>query len=196
MLVQVKQYIAARLSGTVGSAEHCGAWDPFYRACSDSFATIARRLRLRPEQEKDAFQECWIRLLHRLPDLADATDGDSLRSWLYKVMWHIAIDLLRRETRRPDANAISLTQVDVDELLSAWDEGPAHAWNQEFLLWALAQLKSKLSDLNFRMLRMRLLEQATVAEIATSVGLAARRVTYRLRRMHRMLHALYTDQVG
>ena len=115
----------------------------------------------------DVMQEAWIRAFRGIRNLKDP---GSLRPWLYSIVHGVAIDDLRRSTRREAVETAELETDDVAEP-GSFDANDARAIHA-----ALDQLEPSHREV----LTLFFLEGFTVAETAEIVGCAEGTVKSRL----------------
>jgi RNA polymerase sigma-70 factor, ECF subfamily len=143
-------------------ALRCQAGDP--DAFEDLVAVMERPLlyyaaKLLGNEERalDALQDVWMRVFRGIRRLKDPA---SLRPWLYRLTYGIAIDRIRHDSSRQHA----------EELHS---EGIAEAAEPDFENVDAAAVHAALDALDLRhreMLVLHFLEDFSVEEIATVIG--------------------------
>jgi DNA-directed RNA polymerase specialized sigma24 family protein len=70
------------------------------------------------------------------------------------------------------------------------------AWDRATLQTVLAELRTRVSELNFRLLQKRLIECQDVSDVADALHLTPEQVRYRLYRTLRKLRALMALYTG
>jgi RNA polymerase sigma-70 factor (ECF subfamily) len=110
-----------------------------------------------PESALDVLQEVWIRVFR---DIRKLRDPSSLRSWLYTITHGIAVDRIRKNYSREQAEKVQIEEFDETEEPSFADEDAA----------AIHQALSEIGLKHREVLVLHFLEDLSVAEIAKVVG--------------------------
>jgi RNA polymerase sigma-70 factor (ECF subfamily) len=105
----------------------------------------------------DVLQEVWIKVLRSIGKLKDP---GSLRSWLYTITHGIAVDRIRRNTSREQAEQVQLEDFQEADEPSFADEDAA----------AVHQALSQIGLRHREVLVLHFLEDLSIAEIAEVVG--------------------------
>lgn len=105
----------------------------------------------------DVLQDVWIRAFRGIRKLKDT---GSLRSWLYSITHGIAVDRIRKNYSRDQAEKVQLEDFQEAEEPSFADEDAA----------AIHQALSEIGLKHREVLVLHFLEDLSVAEIATVVG--------------------------
>ena len=110
-----------------------------------------------------------------------------LRTWIATLARNKAIDFVREHYRHPRDNLSDLTLVDL----------PSHGFDpaveceqhgmQALVRNALAELAPQVSATSFRVLYLRSIEERTVPEVASELGLTSKQVRFRHHRMKQKL---------
>ena len=119
------------------------------------------------DSARDVLQEVWLRVfrgIHRLKD------PGTLRPWLYKIVHGIAVDRIRRNAAREQAESTHLENFEEAEEPSFADEDAA----------ALHQALGQIGLLHREVLVLHFLEDLSLAEIAAVVGSAEGTVKSRI----------------
>lgn len=191
LLRQTQQYLCALSQGEVPEAALADVWKEFY---SEYGGLIRRSLiarGLRHDALEDCFQEVWLTVIVRLPGFRPTNGPHGFRAWLHTVARSRAVDLVRRRIRE---RAVAAGE----------DQGWQQPANQtarhssflndsapEKVLNVLVdRARSLVSDISFRLLRLRFLEGQSVAQVAAALNLSRRQVSYR---QHRALKRLRED---
>jgi RNA polymerase sigma-70 factor (ECF subfamily) len=110
-----------------------------------------------PDGALDVLQEVWIKVFRCIHKLKDP---GSLRPWLYSITHGIAVDRIRKNYSREQAEKVDLEDFQEAEEPSFAEEDAA----------AIHQALSKIGLKHREVLVLHFLEDLTLAEIATVVG--------------------------
>jgi RNA polymerase sigma factor (sigma-70 family) len=189
LLWSTQRYLQSLLERKAADSVVTAAWQDFYRVYDELIRRFVIAHGVRSADVDDCVQDVWSEVATRLVHFRRPGDRPGLRAWLYTVVRSKATDLRRRNARHCARS--------LDDAIEAGDEPcgnesqPADVYQRQWekaLLWTvLAELRSEVSDRNFRVLHMRLIEGRGVAEVATVLGLTSENVWYR---QHRMLGKL------
>src|SRR5262249_33820531 len=143
------------------------AWTAFYDFYSHKIRTYAFTCGATEENIADCAQDVWAELLVRLPEFRLDPCRGRFDTWLFHIVRGKTVNSHRSDKRRP-------LQQQADTLQTVIDVHPTPARTLEDcetfeLAWE--HLKQCLSDCNFQILHMRLMEQRSVAEVAAALGL-------------------------
>lgn len=112
-----------------------------------------------------------------------------MRSWLYTIVRSKATNLFRRTSSRPATPLGELPESQRDP--SDGRANPADRYERNWELAVahtlLAELRDDVSELNFSVVSMRLVEGRSVDEVAGALDITPEQVRYRC---HRMLEKL------
>jgi RNA polymerase sigma factor (sigma-70 family) len=198
LLQQAQAYLQSQLGRHAPDSVLTEAWEQFYRVYNDLIQRFAVAQGVRGTDVDDCVQEVWREVATRLADFQHPGNRPGLRAWLYTVVRSKAMDLLRQAARRP---ATSL-----DRQMEAGDEPcGGHSdpqelyerqWEEAMLQTMLGELRAQVSELNYRVLQMRSVEQRDVAEVAAALDLTREQVRYRHHRMLQKLRARVAVYTG
>ena len=189
LVTQAKEYLRQRLEKLAPDAVLTQAWDDFYQTYTAVLRRMAAEFQLDAQESEDLVQEAWARVIVHLQEFEWHEHGAGLRGWLYTMIRNQALNLIRQKVRRP----LKLTNgMEVREIADP-APGPAEqwdaCWDRELLHQVLADLATKVSPLNHRLLTLRWLEERSLAEVAILLNISEKQVTYRQQRLFRKLRA-------
>jgi RNA polymerase sigma factor (sigma-70 family) len=182
----VKEFLWKRLHKMDPDAALTNDWDGFFRVHHVTLRCLAAKFVPWNDRE-DMVQEVWLQVLTHLPRLTWPAQGPRLRGGLCKLIRHKEITLFRRRACRPDRMAGSLAGCDPIDQGPLPDADLQHCFEGEFLKAVLASLNKQPSECNRRLLEMRWVEGRSVAEVSRALGLTAREVSHRQKRVLRKL---------
>lgn len=183
LLALAQSYLRQRRDGLLPSAELEAAWRVFHEHCSAKIRAFAGRCGALSHEIVDCVQDVWAELTIRLPSFQIDPNRAQFESWLYCIVRSKAADQ-RRARRR------SVPQQFEDQIETMIDHRVKEASTLEendFLMTALSFLAEELSACSLQVLRLRLVEQLAVAEIAEALGITNEQVWYRFHRARRRL---------
>jgi RNA polymerase sigma factor (sigma-70 family) len=186
LLTQTRAYLLHRKRGLPPSYPLEIAWRDFYDVYSQKIRVFAFKCGAADEEIVDCVQEVWRELLVRLPTFHLDLSRGRFDTWLYQIVRGKAADLHRSHKRR-----FFLGNADTLQTVRDTRPSPDRAMEEEELATvAWDQLKRRLSECNFQVLKMRLVEQRPVAEVAEKLGLSNEQVWYRYHRARRELEVI------
>jgi len=184
---QAKAYLRQRLEKLAPDAVLTQAWDRFYEVYTQILRGMAAEFRLDVQEREDLVQDVWARVIVHLQNFHCDESGAGLRGWLYTLLRNEALNFIRRKTRRP----VRLTSG--AELHGVADQAPSPpeqwqaCWDRELMRLLLVELAKKTTPTNHRLLIMRWIEGRSLADVAMTLNLSEKQVTYRQHRLFRKL---------
>jgi RNA polymerase sigma factor (sigma-70 family) len=174
-----RAYLACLAGGGVPGPALASAWDEFYRTYAPLVVRIVRRRCGRAGDPDDRAQDVWQAIVTRLVAFRPDPTRGPFRAWVLVVAQRRLADRLRGDARKIQP--------------MTWDEPPNHVEgaeedpavtcerDDERALFAglLAQLRTQVTPLSYRVLQLRVLEGRAVSEVARQVGLTADQVRAR-----------------
>jgi RNA polymerase sigma-70 factor (ECF subfamily) len=156
-----------------------GAYEDLVAIMEKPLLYYAIRLVGNQDAALDVLQETWIRALR---GIAKLKDPGSIRPWLYKIVHGIAVDQVRRNRVREEAEEVHSDVADAiePETFSADDAAAIHR--------ALDELEPKHREI----LTLYFLEEFTIAEIAEVMDCPEGTVKSRLHHAKKMMRAILT----
>jgi RNA polymerase sigma factor (sigma-70 family) len=178
-----QQHLSNREAGLRSTAEQEAAWHQFYAGCAPKIRRFAFACRIFEEEIDDCVQEVWRELLVRLPTFRlDETRGQ-FDTWLYSIVRSKTVNLQRSHKHQP-------TVIETDYFRRLADDRtglPSREETHELLTLALHHLRQRLSECNYRILWLRLVEQRSVDEVAEELKLSHEQVWNRYSRGRQQL---------
>lgn len=182
--------LACRARRQDAARDDARAWDRFYPPCAHTIRRLARHFRVPRVVRKDFSQTVWVQLIQVLPDFQyDACRGQFC-SWLHVVVKIEAAALFRRMARRrtrrlePPEEA-ALRSREPDPALASELASDAQSVKR-----AIAELRPGISEADYRLLRLRLIDGASTDDVAMKLGMPAEQVRYRYRLLGKKLRVL------
>jgi RNA polymerase sigma factor (sigma-70 family) len=191
LLGWTQQYLRSLVEQETPDSMLAAAWDEFYRVYDGLMRRFAMARGLSGSDVDDCLQAVWMEVASRLGSFERPPSQSGLRSWLYLLVRSKAGDLLRRRRRRP-AESLDAAREAGHEPADR-ESDPSHLvdrdWEHALLETLLEELRAEISEINWRLLRMRCLEGREVPAVAAELGLSSEQVWYRQRRLMRKLQA-------
>jgi RNA polymerase sigma factor (sigma-70 family) len=191
LLGWTQQYLRALVEQETPDSMLAAAWDEFYRVYDGLMRRFAIARGLVGSDVDDCLQAVWMEVASRLGQFERPDSQAGLRSWLYTLVRSKAGDLLRRRQRRPAESLDAAREAGHEPADRESDPGRIidQDWERALLETLLEELRQEVSDINWRLLRMRCLEGRDVPAVAAELGLTSEQVWYRQRRLMRKLQA-------
>jgi RNA polymerase sigma-70 factor (ECF subfamily) len=184
----VQEYLRRRAQGREPGKLLPLEWDGFFLSHHRVVAAMIKRY-LPSDGWEDAAQNVWLVLTSALPNFQGRENLQGFPGWLATIARNATIDFIRRRAR---SAAEPLDPVLAQEREPA-DPGPGPALAAELqaqrdaVNTVLEQLRPRIGEDNYRIVRLRYWEGWPLAEIARSLGLTPNEVSCRL---HRVLQQL------
>lgn len=189
LVKKVKAFLKQRLQRLAPDAVLTHAWDSFYRTYTNMLRRMAAEFHLDAGESEDLIQEVWAQVIVHLSEFNWQEHGSGLRGWLYTLIRNKSLNLIRQKVRHPVRLAGGMEMDEVaDRAPSPAEEWDAR-WDRELMQLLLAELKKRVSPVNHRLLILRWIEGRPLAEVARTLQLSERQVTYRQQRLFRKLRA-------
>jgi RNA polymerase sigma-70 factor (ECF subfamily) len=153
-------------------------FDTLYDDYADFVWRNARRLGVAPAALDDVMQEVFC-VAHRR--LADVTQPESLRAWMFGIVIRVVRDHRRTLRRKDPAKRLGGNSVDPDLLADDREHGPHACAERADAVRLLHELLSELDDAKREVFVLAELEEMTEPEIAEVLGENANTVHSRLR---------------
>jgi RNA polymerase sigma-70 factor (ECF subfamily) len=175
--------LGTELAGRLVGGDHSAVRD-LYRACGRLVFTVAHRIVGDRGLAEEATQTTFVRLWQT----ADRIEPDrDLRPLVCTIARRVAIDIARRERRRPWSSLEEATAVAGED-----DDGIERAWTT----WRVRESVLDLSAEEQEVVRLQHHVGLTHTEIAERLGVALGTVKSRSHRAHRRLATLLHDLRG
>ncbi|MGB9405987.1 MAG: RNA polymerase sigma factor [Terracidiphilus sp.] len=138
-------------------SDEAGAFEDLIAVMERPLLYYATSLTGNPDAALDVLQEVWIKVFRGIRKLKEP---GCLRSWLYSITHGIAVDRIRKNSRREAAEQLQYEEFDEAEEPSFANEDAA----------AIHQALNEIGLKHREVLVLHFLEDLSVAEIATVVG--------------------------
>jgi len=185
------EYLSSHASGIDASLESVAAWERFYVSCDAAIRRFAATFRARGVDVEDCRQEVWTDLMTSLPKFTMDPSRGRFTSWLYPIVRSKATDAIRRQARGPGLTSLT-------EPLATTTAGPAEICQRQSdrdgVRRAMQILKNCTSDLSYRVLHLRWIDELSVAQVARTLDLSSGQVWAREHRMKRKLKSILIAQ--
>lgn len=153
-----------------GDAE---AWSEFHKLYAPVLYRYARGKGLSRQDAEEVRDQCLEVLVRKIPDFHYDRAKGSFKNWLYRIASGKVIDLQRKRRERiagtDDIDGLHDPSPTPDEL---WERH----WKQERLKYCVEQVKSSVSELDYKAFRLLLREECPVPEVCARLGINANQV--------------------
>jgi RNA polymerase sigma factor (sigma-70 family) len=187
------EYLSCHARGVDAGPESAAAWERFYVPCDAAIRRFAATFRARGVDVDDCTQEVWTDLMTSLPGFTMDPSRGRFTSWLYTIVRSKATNTIRRQLRGP-----GVTSTTEQDLVTA-TAGPAEVCERQSdrdrVQRAMDELRNRASDLSYRVLHLRWIDELSVAEVGRTLGLSSGQVWAREHRMKRQLKAILTGSM-
>lgn len=172
------------------------SWTEFFRIYNDQLRRYAYSRGLRDADLDDCLQEVWTAVAQKLSDFQRPDDSPGLRKWLYRLVLSKATDIVRQRMRRPAAPLASAGDLaDDDQSDKLADEDEAR-WQKQMLQTMLDELRNQVSEANYRVLQLRVIERREISEVAKELDMSEEQVRYRCYRTLKKLRSMMVAYTG
>ena len=196
LLRDTQAYLALRAQGLTPPAALTTAWDRFYRLFHPVICRCVRLGHLSGPDQGDCIQEVWLAIVAHLGHFRHDSRYTCLRTWIGTVARNKTMDFVREHYRHPRQNLSDRILVD----LPSYGFDPAVKCEQQAMQAlvrnALTELAPLVSATSFRVLYLRSIEERTVPEVASELGLTSRQVRFRHHRMKQKFRRLIEVLAG
>jgi RNA polymerase sigma factor (sigma-70 family) len=150
-----------------------GAWSEFHKLYAPLLYRYARGRGLPRHDAEEVRDQCLEVVTRKMPDFEYDKDRGGFKNWLRRVADNKVVDHLRK--RRDKIAGTEAMRV-------IPDAGPTPAetwersWRNEHLKYCVEMARTRVSERNFRVFEMLLVDNCTVDEVCTSLGLNANQV--------------------
>ncbi len=191
LLNNVQAYLSAVLDGEQPNTVMSDSWIEFFRVYDNLLRRYARSRGMRNEDLDDCLQEVWVAVSRQLADFQRPQDRPGLRAWLYRLVQNKATDIVRRKCRSRAAPLDCVGDVPaVERHEDAVAEAEEARWQHHLVRTMLDELRGQVTDLNYRVLHLRLVEDCSISEVAETLELTHEQVRYRCHRMLKKLRSM------
>lgn len=187
LLALTQEYLIQQEARRPSNQRCRDAWERFYEIHRRKIRAFAFTCGVEPADVVDCEQEVWRELLLRLPTFHIDLSRGQFDSWLFAIVRSKAVDLFRARKYRSRENGRPL-----DDCSDRRHDPAARIEPAEIFALAMDQLRARVSGCNFQIIKMRLLDGNSVAEVARSVDLSHEQVWYRYHRTRRELAEICT----
>jgi RNA polymerase sigma factor (sigma-70 family) len=189
LLGWTQEYLRALLAKEAADSVITLAWDEFYRIYDALLRRFAAAQGLRGSDIDDCLQEVWMEIASRLVNFERPELRSGLRAWLYTLVRSKSCDLLKRKRRLSTENLDTARAGGIEPIANSADPADSidRQWKRALLQTVMQEVREEVSNTNWRLLQMRFVEGADIAEIAEELGISPEQVRYRQRRLVKKL---------
>jgi RNA polymerase sigma factor (sigma-70 family) len=185
LLADTQAYLQRRRSAAGRISRLYLSWQQFYRTYDKLLRRFAASLHLEKNEVDEVVQMVWCQLVISLPKFKWSRHRRGLPCYLYVMLRNKALDLIRdRKGRRTRSLSAAADVIDPHPPPLARLE---EQFQQALVATLLAELKTEVSELNFRVFYLHLVEGRSVEEVAATLALEPEAVWSRCYRVLRKL---------
>ena len=199
LLEDAQSYLRSALAQQAPDSVLVLAWEEFYRIYDDLIRRFVVSHGVPYSHVDDCVQEVWCDVVEHLAGFERPPDRPGLRAWLYTLVRGKAANLFRGNARRLAENLQDASMAGREPIQPESDpvELFEKKWEAALLESVVEKLRQEVSDVNYRILRMRLFDDRDVKDVASELGVTPEQVRYRHHRVMRKLRtrlAVFTGE--
>lgn len=198
LIRDAKQFIVSMMDGEPADPVLHRAWDQFYHLYTGTIRRFVIRQGVEGLDVDDCVQEVWLYVMRKLGDFQCPARRAGFRSWLYRIVTSVAVDLFRERSKSPQHLQDGGEHVDSDSGPPSrnGEDGQLREWRRSMIATLLHKLHGRITKVNYRLIELRFLEGRSVVETAEILGLTPRQVWYRQHRVMARLRELAVVYTG
>lgn len=191
LLQDAQAYLKLLLEDRVPDSVLVVAWEEFYRVYDDLIRRYVVAQGVPQADVDDCVQDVWGEVAKRLFKFDRPADRPGLRAWLYALVRSKATNAFRSKVRRAADSLEQAKQAGIEPSVSPADfaELDEQRWQAALLEIVLEELRQEVSDVNYRVLHMRLVDGRSVTDVAKELDLTPEQVRYRHHRVMQKLRS-------
>ncbi len=149
------------------------AWKEFHALYAPLLYRYARGRGLAREDAEEVRDQCLEVVSRKIADFDYDKQKGGFKNWLYRIASGKVVDHLRKRREK---------QADTQALEGLVDPSPTpddhweQTWKNEHLKYCVEQVRSHVSEMNYRAFHMLLFEDCTVDEVRARLGMNANQV--------------------
>jgi len=172
-------------------------WREFFETYWRLIYSFARRSGMSEADSEDVVQDVMVSVTRKMPEFRYDPARGSFKSWLLVLVKHRIVDRHRRESRWA-ANVVPLAepgsgtrdQADpADPARPELDRLWASEWDSHLLNTALAAIRSRVSEKQYLMYEMHVVQEVPLARVAANLQTSAMSVYLAKHRVGKLLRA-------
>ena len=166
------------------------AWREFQKLYAPLLYRYARARGLSRDDAEEIRDQCLEVVTRKMPTFEYDKQKGGFKNWLRRVVDNKVVDFLRKRREKI---------ADTEEIRSVRDAGPSPAeiweqsWRNEHLKYCVEKVRGNVSERNFRVFQMLALDNCTVEEVCTSLGLNPNQVYKAKARVLKHISRMMTD---
>ena len=144
------------------------AWRQFRNLYGPLLYRYARARGLSRDDAEEVRDQCLEVVTRQMPDFEYDKHKGGFKNWLRRITGNKVVDLLRKHHEQV---------ADTQQILAVRHPGPSpdevweHHWHHEHLKYCVEQVRGSVSEVNYRAFQMLLLEDRSVNEVCTRLGI-------------------------
>ena len=158
----------ASLVLSLKNRSNAAAWSEFHKLYAPLLYRYARRRGLSRDDAEEVRDQCLEVVTRKMPTFDYDKKKGGFKNWLRRVADNKVVDFRRKRRER---------KADTEEIRALPDAGPSPAeiweqsWRNEHLKYCVEKARGQVSERNYRVFKMLAIDNCTVEEVCTGLGL-------------------------
>ncbi len=190
LLDQTQAYLESLLRAQAPNTVLVDAWIEFYRLYNRLIRRYVMHLRVPSEEVDDCIQEVWMAIAKNLTNFEHPRDRPGLRAWLYTLVRNKTTDVIRKRARETMSSLDALSEP------AAVEQESHNVWERLMIQAIISEVLASETEMDCRILNMRLFEGRSSAEVAAEFGVTSATVRNRLKNILRRLQRRWEFYTG
>jgi len=166
------------------------AWREFHQLYAPLLYGYARARGLPHDDAEEVRDQCLEIVTRKMPTFAYDKERGGFKNWLRRIADYKVVDFFRtRRERRADTEKIRSIRDVEPSPAEIWEQ----SWRHEHLLYCVEKARAHASETNFRAFQMLVLDNCTVKDVCTNLGLNTNQVYLAKARMLEHVSRLMAD---
>lgn len=144
------------------------AWREFHALYAPLLYRYARRRGLSQADAEEARDQCLEVIARKIPAFEYDKEKGGFKNWLHRIVDNKVVDLLRKRREKiADSGDFRELRDPKPSPREVWEQ----QWRNEHLKYCVEKARTRVSDRNFQVFHLLVLDGCTVEEVCTNLGL-------------------------
>ena len=144
------------------------AWQEFHTLYAPLLYRYARRRGLSQADAEETRDQCLEVIARKMPAFEYDKEKGGFKNWLHRIVDNKVVDLLRKRRERiVDSGDIRKLRDPEPSPQEVWEQ----QWRNEHLKYCVEKARTRVSDRNFQVFHLLVLDGYTVEEVCAQLGL-------------------------